>query len=573
MSLFRSVLDSCLSWLDGAPLRSELLAWSLLAAGVGLAVWGGRDGEAAGGRRGRALFVFVLVACLAAFRWPALFVPETFNIDESQMVSGAVTLRHDPVFWRSIEGQTIGPLDYYALVLPTWWGGRNVFLGARTLGLLLVGAVIVLTYRTARRTLPERVARVAVLPLLAFFAFTRDGEFLHYSSEQLPIALLALAIAALVRGEAGGGRRWSLLAGIALGLAPLAKMQVAPLVAALLAGAAGWRWWQRAAPARAGLDLRWLLAGFGAVWLALAAYATAFHVWPDMLASYFRANLFYVDANTEQVARWRVWRAIAAATLRHAEFAPLLLTTLALVGAAAIGGARPRGRIAWLAVLGGLASVGALAGVLAGARTFAHYLLLLTPGLGLLLASGFGALLAAESSRARAWRLAGWVLLLGGGLVLPAANRLVQGNPFAGLYRENRANAAGVPNPVVTELRRWVAPGEPLAVWGWEPLMYLRTGCWQATRDPSTRRQVEAGADRAYYRARYLDDLRRSNPRALVDTTGAHRRGFGFENFPEFGAYLERHYVLVAEIEQRRIYVRRDVVARGAAASRSEGGR
>ena len=61
------------------------------------------------------VFAVLLLLFLAAWRWPYFFAASEYNPDESQFIAGAMALAHDPVFWRSVDGVTSGPLDFYAL--------------------------------------------------------------------------------------------------------------------------------------------------------------------------------------------------------------------------------------------------------------------------------------------------------------------------------------------------------------------------------------------------------------------------------------------------------------------------
>jgi hypothetical protein len=47
------------------------------------------------------------------------------------VVAGASTLRHDPVFWRGVDGLTHGPLDQWPLLLALFARGRLNFTTAR----------------------------------------------------------------------------------------------------------------------------------------------------------------------------------------------------------------------------------------------------------------------------------------------------------------------------------------------------------------------------------------------------------------------------------------------------------
>ncbi len=80
---------------------------------VGLVAWTLRDAL----RRDAAPLAgwkWWLVAALTmlAFRWPVVWTPHQLNPDESQLIAGAITLRHDPVFWRSVDGSTAGPFGF-----------------------------------------------------------------------------------------------------------------------------------------------------------------------------------------------------------------------------------------------------------------------------------------------------------------------------------------------------------------------------------------------------------------------------------------------------------------------------
>src|SRR4051794_23955123 len=97
-------------WIVATLPTLVLLLWS---AG---AFW--RQAEPASSRKREALFAFLILAVLLAWRWPFLLSADEYNPDESQLIAGAITLRIDPVPWRSVDGFTSGPLNFYPLLLP-----------------------------------------------------------------------------------------------------------------------------------------------------------------------------------------------------------------------------------------------------------------------------------------------------------------------------------------------------------------------------------------------------------------------------------------------------------------------
>ncbi len=241
----------------------------------------------------------VLALLLAAWRWPLWFYPGGYNPDESQLLTGALTLAHDPVFWRSVDGFTGGPLDFGILLWAKLLTLPVNFLTARIGGLLLVGGALFCAYRTMRSFLPTGAARLALLPGALFFAIVTQDDFIHYSTEHLPVFLVACACWLLVRKDpdtAGYHASWW-AGGVAAGLLPWTKLQAVPFLPALLLWAAGVLWWHPGLTVarRRRLSGELLLAALlpNLVGLGLVAVTG---VWPVFLRSYILQNVTYVSS-------------------------------------------------------------------------------------------------------------------------------------------------------------------------------------------------------------------------------------------------------------------------------------
>ena len=140
-----------------ATVTSPVLGWLLLMLAAA-AVLGSNRIKAPP----RWFWWLVLAGALLAFRWPLLWAPHQQNPDESQLIAGAITLRHDPVFWRSVDGVTAGPLDYYPLLPAAWGDGVASYAIARLIGLATVFGTIVFAGETLALLFGLTVARAAV---------------------------------------------------------------------------------------------------------------------------------------------------------------------------------------------------------------------------------------------------------------------------------------------------------------------------------------------------------------------------------------------------------------------------
>ncbi len=499
----------------------------------------------------------VLLLLLTAWRWPLWFNPANFNPDESQLIAGALTLARDPVFWRSVDGSTAGPLNFYVLLGMKLFGAPVNFITARLTGLLLIWGALVLAYGTLRLWLDRAPARLALLPGALFFAIVTQDDFVHYSTEHLPLFLFAGATFLLVRRQitgVGGQLAWW-LGGAGLGLLPWAKLQSIPLGAALVAWL-GLTMWHDVSLARSEKFRRsreLLLAGLAPSALFLVLIATT-GVWSVFVQGYVLQNFNYVATDSTLSYLWTtLTRTLNLTWHFQACFAGVLLLTVA-------GSLRPANRSPALLSLGRLGFmlfVAALAAVLIPRRPFAHYLLLLV--LPLLYWSG--AVLGPwwETATGRRGRVALWLLLTG---LLPLTLRLSQPVPemldrLEEARRQPRTAAGNI-------LHAYAQPDDRLGVWGWMCDLHVETGLIQATRQGNTFHCLETSPQIDFYRRLYLADLRQTRPAFFIDAVGPtadfflERREKGHEVFPDLATYIRENYTELIDLEYARLYVRND---------------
>lgn len=501
----------------------------------------------------RPVFAAMLALTIVAAHAPVLnFRQELANPDEAQLLAGALTLRHEFAPWRSVDLSTAGPLSVLPLlILPA------DFLSARWSAALCAAAAITVCFlalTTVRDNLP---ARIATLPVAAFFVFMQRIEFFQFSTEHVAIVVLASAawiwLAASAGGEKSPAAGPAFALGLCLGAAIMAKLQSAPC-AVWLAVATGVLllldaripWSRRLAI----LSLE--AAGCFVVPMAFFLLAMAQGVVPDLLKSYGLNNVQYVtDINHTGATGYQpamIWG------LNY------LLKPVYIVGFACLATAlsfTPAERRTVLVTVG-LLLCAILAVILPG-RGFGHYWFFVFGPL--LLASGTVLAPAARWLGSRGPGLQRTVLLALGPvlLALPVNHRLTSSRDDVlarQLTDRPTVQAAG------EKLRELARPGDTLTVWGWRAELHVYSQLPQATREAHTQWLIQEVPQRDYYRRRFLTDLARTQPRFVADAVGP--RGFGFtdrttaghEIFPAFSAWLAQHYRELGETGDVRLYVR-----------------
>lgn len=561
-----------LPWFDADASRYWVMAWSSFAllCGVALIPLIAEIGSDRLEQRCRRLlppwlFVTALVLCFVAFRWPLWFVGKELNVDESMMISEALTLRHDPMCWRSVDGTTHGPLDTYPLLLARVVGLALDYQGARIVGAGLILILIYSCYRAVAASGRESLARAAVLPIVCFLSFTTFDDFVHYSSEHVPAPLLAvgfcLVASELARPELR--KAWSLrwaAAGLVLGAVPMAKLQGAPIAIALLAVAALFDL------APSGISFRnrlrrlvVLVSSASCVTLLFVGIALLSDSWQDAWKSYIVHNLFH--AQRQSATYMEMIRKFCS---DEGGFAPFAAGCAVMAGTAlplALFGSTVAKRFAVLTMLFLVAS---LAATLAPGWPYSHYLLFAAAPIGLMAAAIWQAAYQVAEQRwshQRGVRIL-LILLLGGAGIFPQIYaRVAAPHPYVGQLASYQELSS---DPVASEILRYAKPGESLGMWGWMCRYYVLTGMPQATREAHTRMQLEFSPEAGYFRYRYLRDITRNRPPVFVDAVGPNNFTFAdrswatHERFKPLAAFIAENYRQVADINSCRIFVRID---------------
>jgi len=502
------------------------------------------------------MFALLLALTVVAAHAPLLNHRQALpNPDEAQLLAGALTLRDRFAPWHSVDLSTAGPVS----VLPLLLFPAN-FLGARWCAALCSAAAVAGSFLALTATRDQPLARVAALPVAAFYAFMQSIELFQFSTEHMAIVLLAAGawiwMSATAAGEKSPGPGPAFVLGLCLGGAVMAKMQSSPCAAWLAAAPgvllfldAGLAWRRRLATLAA------LVAGSVAVPLGFVLLAVAQGVLPDLLISYGLNNVHYVTT-------------IGSAQMLSCQPAMIwgLNYLLKPVGAALLAGLvllpwfTPAERRTVFILVGLLASA-VFAVALPGRNSGHYWLFVLGP---LLLAEGTVFMAAARGSAGLAAVPAGiprWGLLALGPLLLalPVAHRFTASRD--GVIATELAGVTSVQG-AGEMLRTLARDGDALTVWGWRAELHVYSGLPQGTREAHTQWLIEPVPQRDYYRQRYLADLARIKPRFFVDAVGP--RGFaytdrasaGHETFAALGDLVGKQYTFLGETDAMRIYVR-----------------
>jgi hypothetical protein len=426
-------------------------------------------------RHRRLLFALLLVAGTLALRWPTLARP-VWNLDEGSTVTMAqLILKGQVPYLEAADNRT--PLVPYvkALVLAVA-GDWNTWAIHAFLALML-GTTAVLLWQTARRLGHEAVG---VMAALVFFWLSAglipdiDGFTAH--TGWFVIFFSSLGFWIWSGGVTGGSHRRFFFAGVAFGLATLAKQPglldfgVTVVIGILLAV------FQR--ETRSWRQLPPLLLGFGLPLAITVIYFKWHGALDDLIFYAWTYNTKYYVPEVPLADRLAAIRVPFALLY---ERTPAILA-LGLIAAPALlwtafGQLRRRPAVevlAWM-ILGWSAS-GLVSTMLSG-RDFPHYSMQIIPGVSL--AAGW--VLAGLVKRAATWRAAGqrvrWIVVHAVIVAVFTSLAVPTIRWFSGLDLVDGNNPA-----IGRFIRAHTRPDERIFIWGYMPEMHV-----YARRLPATR--------------------------------------------------------------------------------------
>ncbi|HEX7516617.1 MAG TPA: hypothetical protein VF345_04955 [Chthoniobacterales bacterium] len=536
------------------PIIYYLLAGAAIAAFAGLAIVPSQrvSGE------GKFEVVFILSACAALFacRWPIFLWPDQLNVDESTFIACALKARVDWVPWRGFDASTSGPLNCDILTLPALFGADIGFFSARVIGLCLIAGAIFALYYAVKWIYGASVARLSIVPPVLLLSFTKTFDFVHYSSEHFPIFLTTVPLAAAAYLARGTGSKSSRLiacatAGLFLGCPVLAKLQASPIALGVLVSLAAGIFIAPSHSSNA-RKVEVLVAGAGLV------------VIPSLILISLCATGGFADAVISYYKMARVFVASGSPVgpsfffLDVQEYTFFCLASLAIIVS---GGVALYSRVSftpaflWASLSSVLLLLTSLFAIYHAHHPFQHYLLFsiipvsfcVANVLGLMHRTGLGK---GHAVLARSLFIALFLVPIGFA-ALTSANDF---SPQAMLpARED-----------ILALARYVKPGDRMAVWAWRPEYYVKTKTIMATRDPGILALMQTSRYRAYFRERFMSELRAHPPPVFVDgvAPGAiynDRATQGIESFPPLEAFVREHYTQREEKAGVRIFVSKNL--------------
>ena len=490
------------------------------------------------------LFSFVLIL----FRLPIIVFNQAFNPDENMFVVGAMTLAQDSLYWEAVDGGSSGPFNFYIITFfCKLFKQPYDYVSARIVGVTLLVGSIVFNILALRNFFSTSIAFLSTFPAIAFLSTTRYLDFIHFSSEHLPIFLLSVIayLYAKISTQISVKTSTVFLLGFVAGLLIFTKVQVIP-IGFFLTLTTFWLLYQKDSSR---FCKHLLFVSLGASIIPLCVYLIAFRY-----SFVDKAWLYYIKSNLSYGNHVGMLRAIYLSLFDDIniflKIIVVLFTCLIVYYLFVKKHFRPNPTSAFIIVFLGSTVIS----IYKTGFVFHHYLLLLIFPTVFVFAFFLHSLLGFSTKRVFSlFSVAVLFLVLSNTLIYPFVNHFVTTRS----ERPLRVSKTG------EEIIKYSYPNEKIVVWGDEGRLYLETKRLQGVRWSNSHWGMYSPETQKVYQQEYVTEFRKESFPVFVD---AHtkkqkfmpRAECGYETLTPLKEIIGKEYRFIGEFDEQRVYVRKE---------------
>lgn len=177
------------------------------------------------------LFLIIFVILLLGRANSSILGYEFLNTDELVIGSKALRLIKNNFNIYEFDGDTSGILNGLFLTWPKILNLDITYLSIRLSAVILLSLILYYTYKILAKNLEKKTLYILFLPLLLFYSFSKDPDFLHYTNELVACFLIVFSYYFIFSKDKVLTSKKAFLISALSGGVLFAKMQFFPIAA------------------------------------------------------------------------------------------------------------------------------------------------------------------------------------------------------------------------------------------------------------------------------------------------------------------------------------------------------
>lgn len=499
--------------------------------------------------------IFIIAAiCLSTLvlvmlRLPVVVFNEVLNPDENLFIVGAMTLAQDPIYWESVDGCTSGPFNFYIITFFCQVFNQPYdYISARVVGIILMAGSIIFNFLALQRLFSTGIAFASLFPAVTFLSTTRYFDFVHFSSEHLPILLLSIMAYqyASIHHQITVKSSTVFALGLVAGAIIFAKLQAIPM-ALLLTLVTYWLVFQKDHKSFKKQAL-WLTLGGILVPLCLLLMGFRYNFADKIWIYYIQNNLSY---GSNSNIFYTIYQSLFDDTNIFIRIIAVLLVFVVVQHLIRKKQFRPTPQRIFTIVF----LFGTLLSVYKTGFVFHHYLLFLIFPTVFLYAYFLKELLSLSQKIVPISLLTVvFVVVLSKTLIYPFFNHFVTNNKP---QRPLPVSGTG------KEIMKYSRPNEALVVWGDNGRLYLETKRKQGIRWSNSHWGMYSDSLQKAFQQEFIKEFQQKPFPVFVDAhptkgTFMTRDKLGYEMVTPLKEIISKNYTFIGEFDEQRVFVRNE---------------
>ncbi|UBM60361.1 hypothetical protein LAG90_06845 [Marinilongibacter aquaticus] len=505
------------------------------------------------------LLIVISLMLILGFKWFFVHCDMMLNGDEAYVYANALSLvKLDPIPYRTVDFGTLGPVHAFFFILPQLLGFEISYSGVRVVWLIVWFASQFFLFRAYANFFRLRDYFYAIFYAFMLASTSLIYDFNFFNNESTSMLFLALGLFFLSKnyGVDEHRNRFDFWAVFFLSIAPFAKLHAGLLAVVLVLFVFAQKFRSKGV-----VDYRYVLQ-FLLAGLVFPLVFGAYLLYFGQLEHFF---FFYIQTNLEYGSMAPFWERffntfVVRSTSEHflnyyVKHFYLLLLLLSLLFVLF----KKLDFRSLLFVVCGLVSVVSIS--LPG-NYYGHYFtyLLLTFGLGI---ATVGLTIQTFSPRVyRIWKVG--IVVLSSVFMFWA----IKGHAEMYSSRTCEPNPSALAEALITLRKDKKLESPKMAIFDWRNDVYIETGFWPCTHYSMPERLLghQAKNPEVVSEARkiYLQDLETEKPEFFVLATSTKYSYWdmtekALRTLPRIHKYVMENYRLVEEVDDAKIYLRKDV--------------
>lgn len=494
------------------------------------------------------LVVGLYLSTLIILRLPVVVFNQVLNPDENLFIVGAMTLAQDPIYWESVDGCTSGPFNFYIITFFCQVFNQPYdYISARMIGILLMAGSVLFSFAALRKLFSTDIAFSSIFPAVAFLSTTRYFDFVHFSSEHLPIFLLSIIayLYVTIFKQVYPKSSTAFIFGLVAGSIIFTKLQAIP-IALFLTVTAYWLIYDKS---KKFFTIQTFMLTIGGVLVPLCLLLMAFwYDFADKIWIYYLKNNLSYGNNTNILNT--IYESLFDETNIFIRLIVVLTTISLIVNLLIKKQIKPTPQSAFLIAF-------LLSTVLAVYKTgfvFHHYLLFLIFPTVFLYAFFLQDLIRfSKRYFSMGFLSVVSIITLSNSFIYPLKNHFVTNHQ----QRQLPISLTG------KQIIKYSKPNEPLVVWGDAGILYLETKRRQGIRWSNSHWGMYSDSLQKLFQKEFIKEFKHEPFPVFIDAhptkgTFMTRDKLGYETVAPLKEIIDKNYQFIGEFDEQRVFVRNE---------------